>query len=958
MSAPPVSSMVPRGIHPPSAVRPDQPVEASSGTGNDECITKLRERSLRPAPRVYPALKSPAVHGKEVEIQTNVYGIDLLKDNEIFQYAVNIKADVSPTKEVVFTKKGKEDFVVLDRHKKCCSILSYAVEHHGEFFQPEYNSLVFDGQSMLYSTVDLFKNQSEGVTRSRTFQINGADIRVTPDSKDLEKLPCIKLEVFPTRNPAIMFSRENIRRRGADANIEAINNGYHQILELALNQACIQDFTRCIVFEHGKLFFLRPREEGFLPEDCVDVGDGKQMMPGIKKTVQFIEGPRGRGKSNPSVVIDGMKVAFHKEQLVIEKLREITKNVSNPLSDAERERCAAVMKGLDCYSEYQGRIHHVTIEGIHHQTASQSRFEVDGGQTTVADYFMNRYKIRLQFPNANLLLCKTRGNVNYFPMECMTISPNQRVQISQLTSQQSQLTTKESAVLPDVRQRIIATGKHAARISSDNDILKSLGIEITESPLMVKARQFPSVKLASNQSLPVKDNKWRFNNYLRPAAPPQVWALYAVGTERSRFTNQKLGEFGKEFVKTCNSKGIRLSPPAEFCCVMAQDIENRLILAAKSNCKFVFIITDDSITNLHQKYKVYENAHGVITQDMKMSKALSVLEGKRLTLENVVNKTNVKLGGSNYIFTDSKKMLDGTLVIGIGVSQPPPGTQHIAGKKGELNPTVVGYSYNGKDKQEFIGDFMLCPSGQDTIPVIDDIVQDSIDGYKKWHNDQPPNEIIVYRTGASDGSHGNVMAYEIPLARFVLQSQQKKDIRLVYITVSKDHTFRFFKSDLNSLTGTSETMSQVSGPTGRSFASSARAKPWDLNIPPGVSIDTSVTNPAIKQFFLNSHITLQGTAKTPLYSVLMDDTDSSMEKLEDLTFQLCHLHQVVGLSTSVPTPLYVANEYAKRGRNLWVEAITQNPVQRGDGPEGPLLKELTKHINYKGTTLFDRRVNA
>ena len=117
------------------------------------------------------------------------------------------------------------------------------------------------------------------------------------------------------------------------------------------------------------------------------------------------------------------------------------------------------------------------------------------------------------------------------------------------------------------------------------------------------------------------------------------------------------------------TKGVILSPPADIGLVLFSEIMGKLDDAAKSNCSYVLIITDDSITNLHrkltsvqrsisyftEKYKMVESSTGMIVQDMKISKALSVLQGKKLTLENVVNKTNVKLGGINYIFTDTKK---------------------------------------------------------------------------------------------------------------------------------------------------------------------------------------------------------------------------------------------------------------------------------------------------------------
>lgn len=47
--------------------------------------------------------------------------------------------------------------------------------------------------------------------------------------------------------------------------------------------------------------------------------------------------------------------------------------------------------------------------------------------------------------------------------------------------------------------------------------------------------------------------------------------------------------------------------------------------------------------------KLAEQQNGCVTQDLKISNAVKIVnDHKFLTLENVVNKTNVKLGGLNY----------------------------------------------------------------------------------------------------------------------------------------------------------------------------------------------------------------------------------------------------------------------------------------------------------------------
>lgn len=234
-----------------------------------------------------------------------------------------------------------------------------------------------------------------------------------------------------------------------------------------------------------------------------------------------------------------MKVAFHMEQLVFQKLSSITSNLANGITGSERERCAAVIKGLDCHSNYRGRTRHHKIESIHHEGAATARFELEGGGTcTVATYFKDKYKIQLRYPNANLIVCKERGALNFYPMELITISPNQRVRITQQTSSQSQRTTKESAVLPDIRQRLIMTGKIAAKITAENEVLGKMGVTVCDEPLVVKGRNLPAIRLASFETgehlINPRDCKWRPQRYNRSAVAPKVWALYGVGSPGSQ----------------------------------------------------------------------------------------------------------------------------------------------------------------------------------------------------------------------------------------------------------------------------------------------------------------------------------------------------------------------------------------------------------------------------------------
>jgi eukaryotic translation initiation factor 2C len=62
---------------------------------------------------------------------------------------------------------------------------------------------------------------------------------------------------------------------------------------------------------------------------------------------------------------------------------------------------------------------------------------------------------------------------------------------------------------------------------------------------------------------------------------------------------------------------------------------------------------------------------------------------------------------------------------------------------------------------------------------------------------------------------------------------------------------------------------------------------------------------------------IQGTTRVPKYSLLYDDNKLSLDQLENITYRLAYGHQIVCLPVSLPAPVYIAEEYAKRGRNLY-----------------------------------------
>uniref|UniRef100_A0A1I8AG75 Piwi domain-containing protein n=1 Tax=Steinernema glaseri TaxID=37863 RepID=A0A1I8AG75_9BILA len=131
----------------------------------------------------------------------------------------------------------------------------------------------------------------------------------------------------------------------------------------------------------------------------------------------------------------------------------------------------------------------------------------------------------------------------------------------------------------------------------------------------------------------------------------------------------------------------------------------------------------------------------------------------------------------------------------------------------------------------------------------------------------------------------------------------------------------------------------------------------EQNLQPGVAIDSTVTHPVFAEFFVNSHTTLQGTGRTPRYTVLHNSSEFKLTQLEHYVFALSHGHQIVSMTTSLPTPAYIANDYAERGMAVLNQFLFENGSVSRDAYD-VFNKELTFAAMDEQSMFHHCRVNA
>lgn len=94
-----------------------------------------------------------------------------------------------------------------------------------------------------------------------------------------------------------------------------------------------------------------------------------------------------------------------------------------------------------------------------------------------------------------------------------------------------------------------------------------------------------------------------------------------------------------------------------------------------------------------------------------------------------------------------------------------------------------------------------------------------------------------------------------------------------------------------------------------------------INTCPGVCVDctggeNSIASTEHIEFFLSSHVAIQGTAKACKYTLLYDEIGLTLGQLEIMTYWLCYLYSRCNRSVSLATPAYYAHWASKRARTL------------------------------------------
>ncbi|KAK0413940.1 hypothetical protein QR680_007069 [Steinernema hermaphroditum] len=891
----------------------------------------------------YPSMApKPSLPAKDdrgtVTLVTNAYAVALPEDTNVYPYDLTLFLRVrnrnNEERTIKLVKEKTDDYTITNSKNKCRQAFGAMANKYKTFFASA-GRMFYDLQSLIYFTEPIkFAQESTKVLRFAIGENEFGHYSVAEFSGfGTFELVC-EIKPYKKGGPVALRDFKFLSPEIVDF---SIRHDLAQFIEVGSSQAAYLNSEKRITLPGGVSF---EKDSGTLMNE-----GAKQVWAGAQKSVKF----RENINDPATIVLDAKRSLFHIANVnladkvyamkVMNEVGEVSPTAIGELSK-QLKKLYVEVRHLNPRKVFQ-------IVEVLPQNCETFQFPLDsanaeggGRMISVHQYFIEKYNHNLTYPRSPVVAVRAGGKQNiHYPMEVLYVCPNQRVTTGQQTPKDVADMIRACAVLPADRLKEIRAQAQKLQLHSERSPLAEIGVKISPQLLTVTGRTLgaPSLAYGRGQGTPAANGTWRSGErYIKPATLSR-WAVFHLTQKKGGPDYRFVTEFAAAMINECKRKGMHVEQPWIGAIEQRELTENFEYCAngPDGRYEFMFFIQDSRLT-CHKEIKALERRFEIITQDLNMKTAQNVVEKRqKITLENIINKTNVKLGGLNYNITVGDPAVGdmfnkGRLYLGIQLNRANMIIEkemgEIEGKAPNLKPEpiIIGFSGNvTENSTAFVGDFQCVEPHIDAITeALKMIVVSSVDRYHH-NNGGQPTELVIYFTGCSDGEMPKLLEIELPGIRSALQKRQI-NVALTAMLVSKVHNLRIMPEN----------------PKG--------GRATDQNIKPGTAVDQKIVHAVFAEFYLNSHQTLQGTAKVPKYTVLVNDQEFDIAYLEKMSYALSYGHQIVSLPTSTPTPVYVAGRYAERG------AMILHNSEFSDNAAAANQSLTYSYSQYLG----DKRINA
>ncbi|KAF2666992.1 Piwi-domain-containing protein [Microthyrium microscopicum] len=493
--------------------------------------------------------------------------------------------------------------------------------------------------------------------------------------------------------------------------------------------------------------------------------------------------------------------------------------------------------------------------------------------------------------------------IDYFPMEVVAISPDQRYPFK-LDERQTSAMLNFAVTLPKARWDSIQKAVHSMNWPQD-PYLKHYGMVVknAESPVHLKDARLlncPSVDFQNGKILAkeTQSGRWRIDGKKfdrTNSVQPKTWAIAIQKDRRGPcITTAQAQGFATSFVKIFAGHGGRMANPkpaifsGDFLrgTTTFDEFANEIKKTATSKPELLFFVVPDRNVETYNGIKRHCDLRwGTASQVMASKHFKNGKEPSGQYISNICMKVNAKLGGATCragtALTNVTKFYEpgqGILVLGADVTHASPGSNDpsiaalVASADHKFNRFHAQVESNG-ERVEMISTNAIKKMFREILKI--------------WcpANKMAPQTIIYVRDGVSNEQAYKVIAEEVRDLKKAFEDYMKSlnktgtlTPKFTVLIATKRHHVRFFpdRGDQNG------------------------------NPIPGTLVEKGVTLANEYDWYLNSHVALKGTARPVHYRMILDEKGYPVELLQQFIFENSFQY----IRSTTPVSMFPAVYYA------------------------------------------------
>ena len=541
-------------------------------------------------------------------------------------------------------------------------------------------------------------------------------------------------------------------------------------------------------------------------------------------------------------------------------------------------------------------------KGNEGSNARNNRFTWNDETVSIYDYYAKKYQVWLKYPGLPLIETGKRG---LMPMELCYIEPQQRYNFK-LNPKQTESMIKIAVTRPPQRRSDIEQKIRMLNLNGDK-YLNAYGVKFeqgfTQTPARILAA--PSVDFKKGQQKPGFSGRWRLDQgdikFWKPnSCPLKDWGILVM--DGCIQNENQLKAFGDKFKSIFIRHGgvspsapILINPPGNVRSNGANAVQFAVekIFKDKGNYpQLLFIVVGQKNSPHYERVKKNADCRfGILSQVVQSSHVVNDA-GNSQYISNVCMKVNAKLGGSTSrtvsphkaatYFPPNRK----TMIIGVDVSHAAPGgkTASVAAMTmncdADANRYAAACETNGYREETVTSSNM-----QKFFSQLSAV-------WRKNHGNGFPQHIIYFRDGVAENHFSLILDKEIEEIRRFFRERNIPVPKMTVIIATKRHHIRFFP-----------------GPDQRSKGGDRNG-----NSKPGLIVEREVTHPFLFDFYLNSHVAIQGTARPVHYYVILDEAQCPVNELQRMIYHQCYSYVRSTTPVSIHPAIYYAHLAGSRAR--------------------------------------------